>query len=409
MHKFIILLIASVTLSAFALSQYYKQPDYTTYFSGDNIEYLGNPFVKRWRYSENRYARNIWDMQLYQGRIYLGSGNMDNSPPAPNTGATDIWAYDPSIKNFVKEGQVDEESIERFRVIDGELFIPGSDAMESWDFGNLYRKTPTHWKKYRNISNAIHVNDIINYQGQWFSSLGIHDLYSGIAVSDQYSGAWKTQQVGFFRFFDFFKWKGRLYASGLFFNEAYTKKLQHRWNEHQALIPYSLYQYQNNEWKAQETVFKQWFPQWSKSSAYLKHPTIFNDQFIYIAEFFEQQYQESSWQLYATKTLGQSNAIHLPYNAQAHDIKVQNNNIYVLASHQTGKKPWPYSNLVLHSTNLTDWRIISQFKANTFARSFERLNHCFYIGMGTDVRHGKEWWKQWDMSPLSGSVLRTCS
>ena len=33
-------------------------------------QYLGNPFTNK-----GAYARNIWDMQQYNGRIYFGHGN----------------------------------------------------------------------------------------------------------------------------------------------------------------------------------------------------------------------------------------------------------------------------------------------------------------------------------------------
>jgi len=38
---------------------------------------VGNPMLKRWPLSDpgNARARSIWDMHLFGGRIYIGSGD----------------------------------------------------------------------------------------------------------------------------------------------------------------------------------------------------------------------------------------------------------------------------------------------------------------------------------------------
>lgn len=45
-----------------------------------SIAVLGSPFKKA------AYARNVWDMQLFGGKIYLGHGNSSNNAPSPNAG-----------------------------------------------------------------------------------------------------------------------------------------------------------------------------------------------------------------------------------------------------------------------------------------------------------------------------------
>lgn len=45
-----------------------------------SITVLGSPFKKA------AYARNVWDMQLFGGKIYLGHGNSSNNAPSPNAG-----------------------------------------------------------------------------------------------------------------------------------------------------------------------------------------------------------------------------------------------------------------------------------------------------------------------------------
>ena len=94
----------------------------------EKVENLGNPFSKThasgcqalWRglihvgrpSGEWIYARNIWDMHVFEERIYLGAGNAANSAPAANAGPVPIVCYDPVENSFVKEGTVDDEQID---------------------------------------------------------------------------------------------------------------------------------------------------------------------------------------------------------------------------------------------------------------------------------------------------------
>jgi hypothetical protein len=48
---------------------------------------LGNPF------SKDAYARNVWDMQVYEESIYLGHGNSSNYGPSANAGPVDVIKY----------------------------------------------------------------------------------------------------------------------------------------------------------------------------------------------------------------------------------------------------------------------------------------------------------------------------
>ena len=58
-------------------------PDVTS-----QLEFLGNPGASyypadvRWR-----YARNPWDLQVFDGKVYIGSVNSSNVGPAANAGS----------------------------------------------------------------------------------------------------------------------------------------------------------------------------------------------------------------------------------------------------------------------------------------------------------------------------------
>ena len=40
----------------------------------EKIEHLGNPYIDKYRSGEFIYARNIWDMQVFDGDFYFGLG-----------------------------------------------------------------------------------------------------------------------------------------------------------------------------------------------------------------------------------------------------------------------------------------------------------------------------------------------
>ena len=70
------------------------------------IEELGNPLAKRYPdASPFRYDRAISDLQVFDGKIYVGHGDF-----ARNSGPTDIWYHDLRDKRFENEGRIDDEA-----------------------------------------------------------------------------------------------------------------------------------------------------------------------------------------------------------------------------------------------------------------------------------------------------------
>lgn len=126
-----------------------------------SITVLGSPFKKA------AYARNVWDMQLFGGKIYLGHGNSSNNAPVPNAGPVPIYYWDlaqnkfsvqdvtytnPATGKVTTNVYVMDEQIDTFKVLNGELYIPGHDSrVPGWAYGNFYRLNGDHWDQYMNI------------------------------------------------------------------------------------------------------------------------------------------------------------------------------------------------------------------------------------------------------------------
>lgn len=124
------------------------------------LRVVGNP--NRLRFPKNdtlhSFARSVWDLHNFAGRIYVGGGDWIN-----NQGPVSVWSFagENSGLNsqFRKEITVDDESADRFRTCAGRLVVPGIDATESWSFGNIYIKEAGQWHKRRTVPNARHVFD----------------------------------------------------------------------------------------------------------------------------------------------------------------------------------------------------------------------------------------------------------
>ncbi|MDP6702364.1 MAG: hypothetical protein QGH25_22100, partial [Candidatus Latescibacteria bacterium] len=159
------------------------------------------------------YPRNVWDMQLWQGKIYLGHGNSSNREPALNAGPVPVVYYDPADGRFAAEFVVDEEQIDRFRLIDGLLYIPGHDPRESWDWGNFYRRDPEGWKKMRTLPRVIHTYDLLAFRDTLFAANG---TTQGGAVARSADGGqtWTSFPIpGTPRAYELFELAGALYVS----------------------------------------------------------------------------------------------------------------------------------------------------------------------------------------------------
>lgn len=164
--------------------------------AGDSeVERLGDPWAGRYPDPAMGYARNIWDLRWFGDRLYVGGGNSSNHPPASNAGPVPILAYSAANGRWDAEGQVEDEQIDRFVELDGQLAIPGHDPRESWRWGNLYlRGEAGTWRKLRRIPDAVHTYDLFAHSDGWFAALGTAKG-GAIAWSGDRGRHWQTVQV----------------------------------------------------------------------------------------------------------------------------------------------------------------------------------------------------------------------
>ena len=178
------------------------------------LEWLGIPLADPYSRRGRIYARNVWDLQVHDERIYIGGGNSSNIGPATNAGPVPIVSFDPRRGIFVREAEVDDEQIDRFRVIDGRLYVPGHDPQESWEWGNVYVLASQGWVKRRTIPQSIHTYDLADVDRRLFAAVGARGG-AAVAVSDDQAESWDVLPIPGFRAYTFINLAGRLYATGI--------------------------------------------------------------------------------------------------------------------------------------------------------------------------------------------------
>ena len=152
-------------------------------------------YIKAGRARYTSFLRQIHDLTVYQDRLYLGYGdanvNMGRVVPISFR-----YFSSPDSTTVVKEFNSDDEHLERYRHINGELFLAGVDSTEDAWLGNVYYKRKTDkWVKSRTLSGGVHVHDVIGFGG------AIYSVGSG-ATKDEWTAGkifghlWKSTDKG---------------------------------------------------------------------------------------------------------------------------------------------------------------------------------------------------------------------
>lgn len=358
------------------------------------LETLGQPFT----YDTDLDAQNVWDMQSYNGKIYLGYGDYDK-----NTGPTPIICYDPSSSKFITEYSAQDEEINTYKVLNGQLYVSGLDPIK-WLTGDFYRMENGIWKQYKNLPQTIHTFDMAYYNNRLYAATALINYYNGeemslgqILESSDNGNTWRNMTEGQLNFYDnnitksdlnyydtgrmltLFQFQGKLYGSRILSSNNNSK---HSYTNHMVCID-------SND-KITDLQVGNLLPSVDNSKIFyiIFKPTVVNDKLIYIVT------PENMWGspegLFITSDLqGSSTRVTLPEkDALPIDILARGNSTYVLAYIKTASND--YINIVYKSDDLTNWTEQFRFQQDTFARSFEEMNGDFYFGLGSESNNKKE-------------------
>ena len=376
----IILIVCISLLSSFSIP---TMAATTTKDVTSQVLNIGNPFTKA-----KTYARNVWDMQVYNGRIYLGHGDyINNASPIP------VIYYDPTSNKFITQYTVNEEQIDKYKVLNGKLYIPGTDARESWDYGNFYTLDNDQWTKFRTIPKANHVFDMTYFNGQLYAAIGATTRDAcGLVASKDMGKTWTTVQNTFSSLNDWldnlFVVNNKLYATGDLIVaptvSPYTKFRNFLTTDgiKPVVQPYS------NSFLPGATLYHNYN---------MIRSTTINNSLVYLGvsvSGINDQWSPDA--MYVATDVGHVRRVVFPTaNALPTDIVVRDNTTYVSAYVKNSSNS--YTNYVFKSDDLQTWTELFKFNTDTFVRSFEELNGDFYFGLGCDMT---------TLTPSTGNILK---
>lgn len=323
-------------------------------------------------YPSELNSRSIWDMKIYDNKLFVGGGDYDK-----NTGPVPVYYYDIPNQKWVMSGEVPDEQIEHFFIINNTLMIPGCDPKQSWEMGNIYEFHNDSWNTNRSIPGGIHQFDLAEYNGMIFAGLGVVPGEYPIAVSSD--GGKSFRQLTMYkndvpvdtsipadeditavqiRVYDFFVLNNELYAFYSFYTNLSTSL--------------EIYKYKNDGF-----YYYCDFPDGisTKRSTY----RIFNAEAEYDGKLFI-----TTGNLYATQDLEEVTKIELPDQSAVTDLQLINGKLYALAVAKTSEDLYRTS-LWIYSEISDSFREILYFSFSCPAISFTYNQDTLYFGMGSGV------------------------
>jgi len=376
------------------------------------LEFVGSPFLPRYPGGVGMdYPRTVWDMQVWKGRIYFGHGDS-----GANAGPIDVWYYAPEQATFTKEFSVDDEQIDHYRLIGDSLAIPGHDAMEPWDFGNLYINEGTGWQKLRTISNAVHVHDVAVYENRLYvvgsgvfayGASGPSEAGGFIGVSADTGQSWEIEKhlswwfsddvpyvhdaadPGVERFVSLFELQGELFASGWGVSRIY--KLGPDGFFVHAVDPFPGVASQYSEPPLPAPNFNGMSPEAfqlllddPKVGGYIARSVHFSEQLVYIGGTRSETLYRP-WRgigVFAATEMrdgGIRRILDLGAGWEPRDLVVAGEELYVLSVSPAGNR---FRSRVDVTRDLSEWSAVADFTADAPAFSVEVLDGYLYVGLG---------------------------
>ena len=138
--------------------------------------YLGTPLES---YYAGKSERTAWDLEIYDNKLFVSGGDYDKS-----TGPVPIFYYDLKNNQWIDSGTVPDEQIERFYTFGDTLTAAGADPTGGWELGNYYTFNGNTWDIHRVVPDAIHMHDMVEFDGKLFVGTGVPAGESPICVSE---------------------------------------------------------------------------------------------------------------------------------------------------------------------------------------------------------------------------------
>lgn len=323
-------------------------------------EYTDHGVPLKERYPEDTdTARNVWDLAVLDGYLYVGNGDFDT-----NAGPCDVWRMDISTGEWELSGTVNDEQINRFEMINGMLVIPGTDPKSSWSHGSHYVFDGKDWQEMRTIPGGVHVFDMVMFDGSIFAGVGAVGNDSAICMS--VDGGETFQQVGMLRdgepidasehtinrVYDLFEVNGVLYA--LYCNDEDS---------------YLVFRYNGTEfeydcsWRYKLLSTGMWY-------------VPVGDKVL----FGEEQYIASGYLYRVADSAENITFVQIPGVERVWDVLTHDGLMYVLGDRLTVDG---YETVVVSTEDGREFADVARILTSVPARSFAFDGKTFFFGLGT--------------------------
>ncbi|MFH2005886.1 MAG: hypothetical protein ABI333_04775 [bacterium] len=323
--------------------------------------------------SLHNFARSIWDMHAFDGRIFMGAGDF-----MANSGPTDVWTYREVNGQAALEVEltVDDEAVTMIHEADGLLMIPGIDSTESWDLGNIYVRASSAWTKHRTVPNGVHVYDMARYQGNYYVHRGDGHKYQTLESTD---GGQTWRKIS--------SQAGRM--MGL--------------DSHLVIMTNgkrgSVFLYDGTRVSKMSGPA---FPDSPRSHNVVTRMVRYHDGVLYTSG--RQNQPESSSALFFLNDFDAGPMTIVDFGTggdqAVQDVLVRGDTVYVLAVSTELTATGQYRGIIVASEDLTNWRPTADFVVPAPPFSVELLDGVFYVGLGA------EGWFHDTVSAASGSIWR---
>ena len=337
------------------------EPSQTTKDTTSQLETLGNPFLEK-----PEYARNVWDMKVFDGQVYFGHGDA-----VANSGPIKLFRFDTTSKTFISDFTVDDESINSFDVVGNQLLIAGYDPREAWELGNFYRLQDGVWHKHRTIPWGVHAYQVTEFAGKLFIGISTDHLHPSLLFSSDQGLTWVDATNNQFldrAFNKLIVLNQQLYATGLL--GAGTLKLEN-----------GMFEGANIPVQRIAPGLTADAPMLISKLEYFKDGVVYTvgKRQMYTTDPTEERYETIAKAAFFSRDFQDTVPISLPENSVPTDILVKDGQVLIL-THR--KLEAGFENIVIQSSDARSWKEMLRFSSGSFARSFEFLNAQFYFGLG---------------------------